>query len=561
MSQVIPEFIAATDGQALVYDSGLGRWIAGGVVGSGGGGGGPVTRSVTAIVFEPTDEPSPPLSTVNDFDVVVFDPSTRQEIEIRDVIPADKDAGDITLKARISMTTGDAGLVDVAIELASNGGAFGAPTVVPVDPNNAADTVEVINLGTISGVSAGDDIALKVARDAAAGSDTHTGGMRLFDLILEYEGGGGPTGDTGPTGPAPAFATGVTTRSFSSLKFNPTDETTPPSATVGDFDVVVYDDTTRQEIEIRDVVPVDKDAGDVTVKMRLSMTTADAGTIDIATEVATNGGAFGAPQSDVIDPNNASDVVEVITLRTISGLSANDDLILKIARDAGSGGDTHTGDMRLFDVIVEYPVVGLLGPTGPTGPTGDLTGPIGPTGSTGSTGPIGPLGPTGVTGPVAPAPQFLGSSEISGASTLGSGAGGPLALADGAVVVGASTVTSFICIQYEADLRLDFPFSGGGGFDEGILALEIDNGSGFTEPTGLNGYNLIWGHDEADVTTSPANDLKSTVSRTLFLVTTKTPAFVPGNATTVRWKEIRRGSVQDSPAVIVTNRKIELWGF
>lgn len=400
----IPKFEAATDGQALVFSASLGRWVAGAAVGTGGGGGGgPLTKSIEAIEFEPTDEPTPPLNTVNSFDVVVFDSTTRQEISIRDVVPADKEPGDVTLKARISMTTANVGLVDVAVELASNGGTFSAPSTTSVDPNDGVDVVEVVTLGTISGLAAGDDIIIKIARDAAAGSDTHTGDMRLFDVIVEYPSLGGPQGPTGPTGPTPVGST-LVTKSFSSITFLSTDEPAPPSDKVGDFDVVVFDAATRQEIEVRDIVPVDKDPGDVTVKLRLSMTTADGvGTVDIDSELAVNGGAFGGASSDNIDPDNSADVVEVVTLRTLSGLSPGDDVILKIARDAPGGG--HTGGMRLFDVIFEYPVVGLIGETGPLGPTGE--------GSTGPTGPLGDTGPTGSTGPTGPSDSFPLSRDFS----------------------------------------------------------------------------------------------------------------------------------------------------
>lgn len=132
-----------------------------------------------------------------------------------------------------------------------------------------------------------------------------------------------------------------------------TDEATPDVITIGEDGAISYDPASREEILISGTIPEDALGTDVTLKAKMSMSTADAGTVVVATTLASEGAAFGSEQDDTIDPNDGANVIETVAIRLLT-LSAGDRFQLKIAREAADGSDTHTGEWRVFEFLIEY---------------------------------------------------------------------------------------------------------------------------------------------------------------------------------------------------------------
>lgn len=132
-----------------------------------------------------------------------------------------------------------------------------------------------------------------------------------------------------------------------------TDESTPDTVTIGEDIVISYDPSSREEVLISGTIPEDALGSSVTLKAKMSMSTANAGTVVVATTLASEGAAFGGEQDDTIDPNDGANVIETVSIRLMT-LSAGERFQLKVAREAADGSDTHTGEWQVFEYLIEY---------------------------------------------------------------------------------------------------------------------------------------------------------------------------------------------------------------
>lgn len=135
--------------------------------------------------------------------------------------------------------------------------------------------------------------------------------------------------------------------------FEPTDETTPDLVDIGEDAALSFAAFSREEVLISGTVPGDSIASSVVLKAKMSMASADSGTVVVATTVASEGGAFGAEQDDIINPDNAANVIETLSIRNIN-LSAGERFQIKVAREAADASDTHPGEWRVFEFLIEY---------------------------------------------------------------------------------------------------------------------------------------------------------------------------------------------------------------
>ena len=96
-------------------------------------------------------------------------------------------------------------------------------------------------------------------------------------------------------------------------------------------------------------------AGNVTIKALISMDSANAG--DVVTDIVyrVNGGTETTDQQ-THNVSDSADVFEVITLSSLTGLTALDGLSVLVKRRGDVAGDTHTGAMRLYMLIIQVEV-------------------------------------------------------------------------------------------------------------------------------------------------------------------------------------------------------------
>lgn len=167
-----------------------------------------------------------------------------------------------------------------------------------------------------------------------------------------------PTNGFVLTSDASGVGTWVTTseiRSFEIIGVKPTDEPSPIAGTLGSFETLDFDPDTAMEVQIQFNAPVELGTSqDVVVKARMAMSTSFSGDVIITTEGSVNNTTTITAADTTITPNATGGTFETQTLKTISSLTANDDVFLKIKRDAADGLDSHTGDWRLLNILIEY---------------------------------------------------------------------------------------------------------------------------------------------------------------------------------------------------------------
>ena len=126
---------------------------------------------------------------VNDEDAASFPDGSITGIRVAFEIPNNWDtSGNIELYLRLSPSTSFSGDFSVFMDYRKNGGAVQSGTTVAVTPSATADVQT--RLGPIftfsSGqISPGDGIVIRIERLGGDGSDTHTGAMRLFSVLLK----------------------------------------------------------------------------------------------------------------------------------------------------------------------------------------------------------------------------------------------------------------------------------------------------------------------------------------------------------------------------------------
>ena len=99
--------------------------------------------------------------------------------------------------------------------------------------------------------------------------------------------------------------------------------------------------------------------GSVEVYLRVSPSTSEAADFRIQTDFRINGGTLQGTSDVTVTPSATLNTQTLVgPVRTISAgtLAAGDGLALLIKRLAGDVADTHTGDMRLFRVLLKYAV-------------------------------------------------------------------------------------------------------------------------------------------------------------------------------------------------------------
>ena len=141
--------------------------------------------SISFQQFSATDEPSPTQSTMSLFDVVDYDPDTDQEAKVQFNVPTQLETGNLTIRAKFAMSNSNTGVFKTNIEGSINNTSSFGPITTIFDPVDAADTLEIVNIGTFA-VVANDEILLKVKRLASDVADTHTGNWRLSSIFVEF---------------------------------------------------------------------------------------------------------------------------------------------------------------------------------------------------------------------------------------------------------------------------------------------------------------------------------------------------------------------------------------
>ena len=124
---------------------------------------------------------------VNDEDAASFPDGSTTGIRVAFEIPANYDpAKTVQVYLRVSPSTAFAGDFDVQTDYRKNGGALVGTSVAPVTPSGTANVQSLLLVRTIAAgsIAAGDGIALLVKR--LGGTDTHTGAMQLFRIVLRY---------------------------------------------------------------------------------------------------------------------------------------------------------------------------------------------------------------------------------------------------------------------------------------------------------------------------------------------------------------------------------------
>lgn len=155
--------------------------------------------------------------------------------------------------------------------------------------------------------------------------------------------------------------------------------------------------------------------------------------------------------------------------------------------------------------------------------------------------------------------RFGNATTITPTVSIASGAAGPTALNDGTIVIPANTFRLFAIIHYECHMFLNDPFNGIAVTDA-VVTLDISNGANSGEVTSWDGYNLRM-QSQSFAPNNFEIDHGATLSRMIILTTTKTTAFDPASSLTVEWGEIRREAGNNTFAITVRERKIEVWGF
>lgn len=123
--------------------------------------------------------------TFTDYEVLVFATGVENGVKSQFPIPSNIGAaGNITLRAVVSMDSADTG--DVVIDTVTRVNGGGETTDQrTLNVSDSADVFEVFEIETLTTLSAHDSISVKFKRRGDLGGDTHTGGMRLHHLIVE----------------------------------------------------------------------------------------------------------------------------------------------------------------------------------------------------------------------------------------------------------------------------------------------------------------------------------------------------------------------------------------
>lgn len=134
-----------------------------------------------------------------------------------------------------------------------------------------------------------------------------------------------------------------------------TDEPSPNFTSFNDLDVAIFDPTIDQEIQFLIDVPQQISLGTIEMKARVNTTTAEAAKAFVAqVEFKANGdSSFTDLGTMSVGLGSSADTDEVVSLYTGVSIGPTDTLVLKFARRASDGSDTHGGGLRLLDFWLE----------------------------------------------------------------------------------------------------------------------------------------------------------------------------------------------------------------
>jgi hypothetical protein len=116
------------------------------------------------------------------------------------------------------------------------------------------------------------------------------------------------------------------------------------------------DDASTERVDCSFLLPADWRLGSLVVKFYITNLTADAGDVEWAAryDLVADGDTPSASQSTLTSTAPAQNVVDVITVATITGAVKGNLLFLSAGRLGGDGDDDKAGDAGLFGVEVEY---------------------------------------------------------------------------------------------------------------------------------------------------------------------------------------------------------------
>lgn len=136
-----------------------------------------------------TDEPAPTDVEVNEAKARSFTNATTTEAKCSFVVPDIWDGtSGLTVHLLISPSTSQVASFDIVTEYRVNGGTLTAGSTLSITPSAIANTqTESVAVLTLSGLSVGDRVVVKVKRADAGNVDSHGGDMRLFEIRMKVD--------------------------------------------------------------------------------------------------------------------------------------------------------------------------------------------------------------------------------------------------------------------------------------------------------------------------------------------------------------------------------------
>lgn len=130
------------------------------------------------------------------------------------------------------------------------------------------------------------------------------------------------------------------------------------SVEVNDEDAASFPDGSTTGIRVAFDIPDELAPGDVELHLRISPSTSVASDFRVEVDYRLNGGALAGATQATVTPSATADVQTLVLAKTFTNgtLASGDGLALLIKRLGADGADTHTGAMRLFRVVLKYPV-------------------------------------------------------------------------------------------------------------------------------------------------------------------------------------------------------------